>query len=147
MSLLVDGAATRARTADTTLIVRMQCGFVVDRDLFAWFDVAQGDEENVIVENLHKCVRHARVVDVVSAVAATTPVQTPATIHLTDPQHFPVRTATSFGVCDLLAGVLRDLVSSLEWKRGEAASAVDRRRFDSQAGGKLQRHQRLVTSF
>ena len=68
------------------------------------------------------------------AVAAAASVETPATIHLADPQHLPVRSATSFGVCDLLAGVLSDLVSTPERKSGEAAPAVDRRRFDGQAG-------------
>ena len=108
----------------------MKCRFVVDRDLFTWLDVAQGDEENVIVENLHESVRRARVVYVVSAIAATASVQAPATINLTDPQHFAVRTAARFSVRDLLAGVIRDLVSSLERYGGEAASAVDRRSSD-----------------
>jgi len=50
----------------------------------------------------------------VSAVAAAAAVETPATIHFTDPQHLPVRAATSFGVCDPLARVLRNLVSSFK---------------------------------
>ena len=104
--------------------------FVVDRDLFTWLDVSQGDEENVIVKNLHERVGHARVVDVVSAVAAAAPIETPATIHFADTQHLPVRTPASFCVRDLLAGVFRDLVSSFERYGGEAASAVDRRGFD-----------------
>ena len=92
----------------------MKSGFVIDRDLFAGFDVAQRDEENVIVEDLHERVRRARVIDVVSAVPAAAAIETPATIHFTDPQHLPVRAAARFGVCDLLTRVLRDLVSALE---------------------------------
>ena len=108
----------------------MQRLFIIDRDLFAGLDVTQRDEENVIIKDLHERVGRARVVDVMSAVAAATSIETPATIHLADPQHLPVRASTSFSVADQLAGVLRDLVSSLEWKGGEATSAVDRRRFN-----------------
>ena len=37
----------------------MQRLFVIDRDLFAGLDVAQRDEENVIVEDLHERVGRA----------------------------------------------------------------------------------------
>ena len=82
------------------------------------------------IENFHECVRFAGVIDIVSAVAAAASVQTPAVIHFTDSEHLAVRTPASFSVCDLLSSVFRDLVSSFERHSGEAASAVDRRRFD-----------------
>ena len=104
--------------------------FIIDRDLFAGLDVTQRDEENVIIKDLHERVGRARVVDVMSAVAAATSIETPATIHLADPQHLPVRASTRFAVADLLARVLRDLVSSFKGNGGEAASAVDRRRLN-----------------
>ena len=108
----------------------MQCRLVVDRDLFAGFDVAQCDEEDVVVEDLHEGVRHTGVIDVVRAVAAATAIQTPAMINLTNPQHLSMCSATGFAVCDLLAGVFRDLMSLLERYGGEAASAVYERRLD-----------------
>ena len=104
----------------------MQCRLVIDRDLFAGFDVAQGDEENVIVEDLHERVWRAGVIDVVSAVAATAAVETPAAIHFTDPKRLPMRTAASFGVSDLLARVFRDFVPAFKWNCGKAAFAVYR---------------------
>ena len=104
----------------------MKCRFVIDRDLFAGFDVAQGDEENVIVQDLHERIWRARMIDVMSAVAATTSVETPAMIHLTDPKHLPVRAAASLGVRDLLACILRDFVSTLKWNGGKAAFSVNR---------------------
>jgi hypothetical protein len=104
----------------------MKRRFVIDRDFFAGLDVAPGDEENVIVEDLHERGGRACVIDVVSAVAAAAAVETPATIHFTDPQHLAMRAPPSFGVCDLLARVLRDLVPALEWNRGKAAFAVNR---------------------
>jgi len=58
------------------------------------------------------------------AIAAATAVQTPAIINLTNPQHLSMSAATCFGVCDLLAGIFRDLVSFFERYGGEAASAV-----------------------
>lgn len=76
----------------------MQRGFVIDRDLFTGFDVAQRAEENVIMNDLHERIRIARVIDVVRAVAAATPVETPAIIHFTDPQHPSMSTTTRFRV-------------------------------------------------
>ena len=65
------------------------------------------------------------------AVAAATSVETPAVVDLTNAQHLSMRAATSFGVRDLLARVLCDLVSFFEWDGGEAASTVYRRRLDT----------------
>lgn len=67
---------------------------------------------------------------VVRAIAAATAVQTPAIVNLANTQHLSMCSATCFGVCDLLAGVFRDLVSLLERYGGEAASAVYERRLD-----------------
>ena len=92
----------------------MQCLFVVDRDLFAGFDVAQGAEENVVVKDLHERVWTARVIDVVRSVPAAAPVKTPAIIHLADSQHTAMRTAPRFGVRDFFSGVLGDLVPLFE---------------------------------
>lgn len=61
---------------------------------------------------------------VVRAVTAATAVQTPVIVDLTNPQHLSMRAATRFGVCDLLAGVFRDLVSLFEWCGGKAAFAM-----------------------
>ena len=55
----IDGPAARARAADTTLVVRVQRRFIIDRDLLAGFYVAQRDEENVVVKNLHERIRPA----------------------------------------------------------------------------------------
>jgi len=76
----------------------VKCRFVIDRDLFAGFDVAQGNEENVIVEDLHEGVWGTGVVDVVSAVSAAASVETPAIVDLTNAEHSPVSPAPGFGV-------------------------------------------------
>lgn len=108
----------------------MQCLFVVDRDLFAGFDVSQSEEENVIVDDLHERVRHARVIDVMRAVTAAASIETPVAIDFTDAQHLPMRSAACFSVRDLLARVLGYLVAFLESDGGEATFTVYRRRFD-----------------
>lgn len=108
----------------------MQRRFVIDRDLFAGRYIAHSYEEYVIVNNLHERIGHTRMVDVVSTIAAAAAVETPATIDLTDSQHFSMRSATSLSVRNLLAGVLRDLVSFFERNRGVASLAVYGRRLD-----------------
>ena len=94
----IDRTATRARAADTALVVGMKCRFVIDRDLFARFDVAQRNEENVIVKNLHEGVGPTGVVDVVSTVSTAASVEAPVIVHFTNAQHSPVSPAPGFGV-------------------------------------------------
>jgi len=103
----------------------MQRCFVVDRDLFAGFDVAQRAKQNVIVQDLHERVRTAGMVDVMRAVPAATAVQTPTTVYFTNSEHAPVSSAARFRVGDLLARVLRDFVSLLERQGRKAAFAVN----------------------
>jgi len=76
----------------------MQRLFVIDRYLFAGFDVPQCAKENVVVQYLHKRIRSAGVIDVVSAVSATAAVQTPAIVNLTNPEHSSMSTPTRLGV-------------------------------------------------
>lgn len=59
----------------------MERGFVVDGDFFAGFDVAQRDEENVAVKNLHKSVRLTTMIDIVGAVSPAAAVQTPPIVN------------------------------------------------------------------
>ena len=108
----------------------MQRRLVIDRDLFSGADVAQGEKENVIVMDLHEGIRTAGVVDVVSAVSAAAAVEAPTIIDLTNPERPPMSTPARFSVGDLLAGVLRDLVSSFKRNGGEAAFTVNGRRLD-----------------
>jgi hypothetical protein len=62
---------------------------VIDRDLFAGLDVAQGDEEDMTVENLHEGVGLAGMIDVVGAVTITAAIETPAFVDGTDAQLAP----------------------------------------------------------
>lgn len=84
----------------------------------------------MIVDDLHERIGDARVIDVMRAVPAAAAVETPAVVDFADAQHFSVCSASRLDVRDLIAGVLRDLVSFFEGNGGEAAFTVYRRRFN-----------------
>lgn len=65
----------------------MQCCFVVDRDLFAGGYVSQGEEQNVIGDDLHEGIWNARVVDVMRAIPSAASVKTPTTVDFANAQH------------------------------------------------------------
>ena len=69
--------------------------------------MAQGNEEDVAVENLHIGVGLARMIYVVCTVSPTAAVQAPAIIDRTDAQLAPAGPAIGLRVCNLLARVFR----------------------------------------
>ena len=82
------------------------------------------------VKSFHEAVRLARVIDVVRAVSAPAAVKAPATVDFTNPQHPSMSTSSRFGVGNLLAGILGDLVFLFKGQSGEAPFAVNGRRLD-----------------
>ena len=108
----------------------MKRGFVVNCDLFTRADVAQRVKLYVPVQNFHETVRLARMIDVVRAVASTTPIQTPTGIYRADSEQGAIGPA--LGLCgrDSFARVIRNLMPARETKRGKASLAVDGRFFD-----------------
>jgi hypothetical protein len=110
--------------------VGMKGGFVVNGNLFAGRDVTQGVELDVAVENFHEAVGLARVIDVVSAVAAATPVQTPLGIYRADAKQAAMSPALCLCGRDSLARVVCYLSAALETKRSKASFAVDWRFFN-----------------
>ena len=69
-------------------------------------------------------------IDVVSAIATAASVEAPPAVDFADAQHLSVRSASGFGVGDLLAGVLGDLVPFFKGNGGEAAFTVYPGRLD-----------------
>ncbi len=63
----------------------MERCLVVDRNLLTRLNVAQGNEEYVTVENLHKGIRFARMINVMRSISPTTPIQTPTVIDGANP--------------------------------------------------------------
>lgn len=115
----------------------MQRGFVVNRYLFTGLYVTQGDEEDMVVKNLHKCVGLAGVIDVVSAVSALAAIKTPPIVDRTDTQLASVSPAFRFCVRDLLAGILGYLSPALKTFVGKASHPFDGRFPNLEAGSEL----------
>jgi hypothetical protein len=115
----------------------MERRLIINGYLFPGRNVSQRYEEDVFVENLHKCVGFAGVVYVVSSVSTAAAIQTPTTIYGADAKGLTVGAAICLCVGDYFAGVFCDLMAPLERPGGEATLAVDWRGSDSQAGGEL----------
>jgi hypothetical protein len=118
----------------------MKRRLVVYRDFFAGPNIAQRDEQNVAVENLHKGVRFARVIYVMRAVAATTAVETPALIDRTNAQFTTRSPAVRFGIRDFLAGVFGNLSSLFEGNSRKATFAFNRGFFDRETWRQTELH-------
>ena len=84
---------------------------VVDRNLFAWSDVAQGHYQNMLVNTLHVAVGFTGMVYVVSAITAFASIQTPMAIDITDTQTAPPGAAIGLSIRDSLARILSYLFS------------------------------------
>ena len=92
----------------------MERRFVVDGDFLAGLNIAQGDEKNVSVENLHVGIGLAGMIDVVRTIATATAIQAPAIIDCADAQFSPSSSTIGLGLCYSLAGVLCYFSSPLE---------------------------------
>ena len=80
----------------------------------ARLDIAQRDEENVVVQNLHVGIGLAGMIYVVCAVASSTAIKAPPTINRANPQPAPPGPAVGLSVCDLLPRILRDFSAAPE---------------------------------
>lgn len=128
----VNRSAAGRCTTDAPFFVGMKRVFVVDRNLFAGFYVAQGDEEDMTVENFHESVRLTGMIDVMGAVAVATAVETPPIVDSADAQLASTCPAIGFRVSDLLASVLCNLSAALEMGHCKTTLAHDRRFLDCQ---------------
>ena len=82
---LVDGAPAGRCATGASLFIRMERCLVVDRNLLTRLNVAQGNEEYVTVENLHKGIWLARMIDVMRSIPPTAAIQTPTVIDSANP--------------------------------------------------------------
>ena len=122
----VDRSPASLRAAETTLRIRMQRLFVIDRDFFAGPNIAQRKEQQVAVKGPHVCVRLAAMIDVVSAITAATAVYAEPAVDVADAQDAALaRALLRFQIVDALADVFSDLSAALERNGGKAAFAVD----------------------
>ena len=141
-ALIFPGSVNRSpatlRTAETTLRIRMQCLFVIDRNFITGPNIAQGKEQHVAVKRPHVCVRLATMVDVVSAVAAATAVYAEPSVDVADAQEAALaRALLRFQIVDSLTGVFSNLPAAFERDGGKAAFAVDVRFANGEAVSKF----------
>jgi hypothetical protein len=79
-------------------------GRVIERDLLARLDIAQGEEEHVTARDAAEAVRLTRVIDECRRVAAAARIDAPVLVELADADLAAFRYALgSFGVGDALA--------------------------------------------
>ena len=103
----------------------MERRFVVDRDLLSGLDIPQGYEEDVAIGDLHEGVGLTGMIDVVSAVSATTAVQAPAFVDRADAQPLASRASIGLSVGNSFAGILRNLSPAPKGRFSETASAFN----------------------
>jgi hypothetical protein len=121
----VNPAATACGSAVTALRIGMQRLLVIHRDLFARMYVAQSKEHYVPMDSPHVSIRFARVIDVMSAIAAAAAVNAPDAVQVADTQLGSMRAALSFAIRNSLARVFGDLAPVWEMDSRKTALAVD----------------------
>lgn len=103
----------------------MQRLFVIDRDLFARMNVAQGKEHDMPKDGAHVGVRFARVIDVMRAVTPAAAVDAPNAVHVADAQLRSMCAALRFAIRNALARILGYLTPVWKIDSRKTAFAVD----------------------
>jgi hypothetical protein len=109
---------------------------VIEQKFFARFDITQGEEENVAMDDLAVAVGFAGMIDELRAVAAAAPVNRPIRVDAADVDAaFVLQSTRDFVTGDSFAVVLGYLAPLFEGGCGEASQAVDPGRPDFNARG------------
>jgi len=103
----------------------MQRLFIIDGDFVAGLNVTQSKEDYVSINCANVSVRLAGMVDVVSTVAAATPVDAPNAVNVTDAQLSAMGPALGFAIRNALAGVFGNFATLGKVSSSKAALAVD----------------------
>jgi hypothetical protein len=103
----------------------VQRGFIIDRYFISRLNISQGDKKNVVIEDLHESVWLARMIDVMSTIAAPATVQTPALVYPADTQTPSASPAPRFRCRDFFAGVFGYLAPPLEMGRCKTATPLN----------------------
>jgi hypothetical protein len=121
----VDPPSAGRGAAQTSLPVRMIRLAVIEQKFFARFDITQGEEENVAMDDLAVTVGFAGMIDELRAVAAATPVNRPIRVDAANVDAaFVLQTARDFVTGDSFAVVLGYLAPLFEGGCGETPQAV-----------------------
>ena len=107
---------------------------VIEQQLLARFDVTQGEEEDVAVDDLAVAVGFAGMIDELRAIAAEVPVNRPIRVDAADVDaSFVLQTARDLVAGDSFSDVFGYLAPLFEGDSGETAQAVDPGRSDFNA--------------
>src|SRR5215813_6016580 len=99
---------------------------VIEQKFLAGFDITQGEEKNVAMDDLAVAVGFAGMIDELGAVAAATPVNRPIRVYAADVDAaFVLQTSRDFVTGDSFAVVLGYLAPLIEGGCGETSQAVD----------------------
>src|SRR5262245_65835630 len=99
---------------------------VIEQKFLARFDITQGEEKNVAMDDLAVAVGFAGMIDELRAVAAAAPVNRPIRVDAADVDAaFVLQTARDFVAGNSFAGVLGYLAPLFEGDGGETAQAVN----------------------
>ena len=106
--------------------VGVERGDIVQGNLFAGQDVAQGIKLYVPVQDFHEAVWLAGMIDVVRAVAAPATVNAPVFVQSADAQDAAARgSAVGFSVRNSLTRVVRDFFTTRKQDGGKASLTVN----------------------
>src|SRR6266436_2254888 len=122
----------------------MKCLFIVDGYFVTGTNVAQREEHYVPIDRPHIRVRFARMVDVMSPIAAATAIDTPDPVNITDAQLCSMSTPLRFSIRNSLARVFGDLAPLRKKDGSKAAPAIDVRFLNRETGCEVQRHLRSI---
>ena len=109
---------------------------VIEQKFLARFDITQGEEKNVAMDDLAVAVGFAGMIDELRAVAAAAPVNRPIRVDAADVDaSFVLQTPRDFVTGDSFAVVLGYLAPLFEGGCGETSQSVDPGRPDFNARG------------
>jgi hypothetical protein len=109
---------------------------VIEQQLLAWFDVTQGEEEDVVVDDLAVAIGFAGMIDELRAVAAAAPVNRPVRVDAADMDaSFVLQTARDLMTGNSFAVVLGYLSPLFKGDGCETSPPVDPGRSDFNARG------------
>lgn len=122
----------------------MQRRLIVDRDLLATVNVTQGNEENVVIEDLHITVGLTGMVNVMRAVSTFAAIKAPAVIDRADAEPTAIGSALGFPIRDPFTCVLCYFSATTKAEVRKATLPFNRRALYFQARRKLEFHSSIL---
>jgi len=118
---------------------------VIDQYLFTGFDIAQREEDYMLVNDPGITIRHARMIYVLRAITLFPAINSPVRVQTADVKPaLPFQTASYLVPRNLLTRILGNLTPLFEMSYGETTIAIDFRWFDRNAWCEIRLHLRSI---